>query len=347
VRGPAGAGSQSAGPKHAGWRAHQQTDCSVGLRLLRPQAGRHLAVSHVSLDPCPSLLAPSGDPPRPTPPHAPAPGPATAAAPPGVVPEEPCAISGVRIPAVAAQQEEDAAAALTLWGGQAGLFNAQPYRQPAHLRVPEPPGGCARACRFACDRKSHGTGAGAGCTSNAGFWIPATEPDAEEAAAAAAAASAAAASAVRRPGRKPKRGGYALKPPSGRPTPAQVKPIHFDPEGPEPPAVALLDLPEGTPERVDVVCNGRYATFLVRPQRVEAAGEEMAPSRFEAACGRGDAKKWKTSLYERLKGDGQGRNLGVSVSGGWFGRWVGALVRCRWPAGGWVGWQERSGGRAY
>jgi hypothetical protein len=227
------------------------------------------------------------------------------------VPEEPGAITGVRIPAVAAQQEEDAAAALTLWGGQAGLFNAQPYRQPPHLRNPEPPAGCARACKFECERKSHGTGAGAGCVSLTGFWIPNQEPDAAEVAAADAAA--AAAGAVRRPGgRKPKRGGYSLKPPSGRPTPAQIRPIAFEPGGPEPPPVELLPLPDGAPERVDIVCNGREGVFVVRPARVEAGGEDMAPSRFEAACGRGDAKKWKTSLYERLDGGAQGRNLGVS-----------------------------------
>ncbi|KAI8469830.1 MAG: PHD-zinc-finger like domain-containing protein, partial [Monoraphidium minutum] len=97
----------------------------------------------------------------------------------GVYPEDPSSLPGARLPAAMAKAHaaEDAAAARSLWGGQ-GLFNAQPYREPPKLRVPDCPSGCARAARVECERVSHGTGAGAGCTSNKGFWIPTQDPDA-------------------------------------------------------------------------------------------------------------------------------------------------------------------------
>jgi hypothetical protein len=50
------------------------------------------------------------------------------------------------------------------------------------------------------------------------------------------------------------------------------------------------------PEQVDVYCNGKHATFLLRAQKVVFEDEEMPPSRFEAVCGKGDAKKWKATL---------------------------------------------------
>lgn len=59
---------------------------------------------------------------------------------------------------------------------------------------------------------------------------------------------------------------------------------------------ALMPLPEGVDEEIDIFCNGREALFLVRSQRVLYEGEEMPPSRFEAVCGKGDAKKWKATL---------------------------------------------------
>ena len=60
--------------------------------------------------------------------------------------------------------------------------------------------------------------------------------------------------------------------------------------------VELAPLPAGVPERLPVSCNGRSAVFLVRCQRVLFGGDEMTPSRFEHLAGRGDAKKWKTSI---------------------------------------------------
>ena len=58
-----------------------------------------------------------------------------------------------------------------------------------------------------------------------------------------------------------------------------------------------MPLPPGVPERLAVTCNGRSALFLVRSQRVRFGGAEMTPSRFEQLAGRGDAKKWKTSIF--------------------------------------------------
>jgi hypothetical protein len=60
--------------------------------------------------------------------------------------------------------------------------------------------------------------------------------------------------------------------------------------------VELDALPAGVQEHVTVACNGRPAVFLVRSQRVRFGGAEMTPSRFEHLAGRGDAKKWKTSI---------------------------------------------------
>jgi hypothetical protein len=37
-------------------------------------------------------------------------------------------------------------------------------------------------------------------------------------------------------------------------------------------------------------------------QRVLMDGREYLPSRFEALCGRGDAKKWKTSIFVEVPG---------------------------------------------
>lgn len=35
----------------------------------------------------------------------------------------------------------------------------------------------------------------------------------------------------------------------------------------------------------------------LRTQRVTYDGQEMSASRFEQLCGKGDAKKWKSSLW--------------------------------------------------
>lgn len=58
-----------------------------------------------------------------------------------------------------------------------------------------------------------------------------------------------------------------------------------------------MELPEGVPERLPVNCNGRSALFLVRRQRLLVQDSEMVPSRFEQMSGKGDAKKWKSSIY--------------------------------------------------
>ena len=49
--------------------------------------------------------------------------------------------------------------------------------------------------------------------------------------------------------------------------------------------VPLSPLPEGVPEQVDVVCNGRQAQLIVRSQRVLFGGQEISASRFEQLCG--------------------------------------------------------------
>lgn len=43
--------------------------------------------------------------------------------------------------------------------------------------------------------------------------------------------------------------------------------------------------------------NGRTATMQVRTQRVLYNGQEVSASKFEAICGRADAKKWKLSIW--------------------------------------------------
>lgn len=68
------------------------------------------------------------------------------------------------------------------------------------------------------------------------------------------------------------------------------------PKGP-PPKVDLGKLPDGVPEEVPIFCNGRTALLLIRQQKVFLDGELMPPSRFEQVCGKGDAKKWKATLF--------------------------------------------------
>ncbi len=62
------------------------------------------------------------------------------------------------------------------------------------------------------------------------------------------------------------------------------------------PAV-LMRLPEGVPEELPVACAGRLGIMTVRSQTVTFGGQVMSASRFEAVCGKGDAKKWKSSLW--------------------------------------------------
>lgn len=58
-----------------------------------------------------------------------------------------------------------------------------------------------------------------------------------------------------------------------------------------------MPLPEGVPEEVPVNCNGRSALLVIRTQRVLFNDQDMSASKFEALCGKGDAKKWKCSLW--------------------------------------------------
>ena len=59
----------------------------------------------------------------------------------------------------------------------------------------------------------------------------------------------------------------------------------------------LLELREGIPEDVRITCNGHAGLMNVRTQRILAGTAEMSASRFEHVCGKGDAKKWKTSIW--------------------------------------------------
>ena len=58
-----------------------------------------------------------------------------------------------------------------------------------------------------------------------------------------------------------------------------------------------MPMPEGVPEELHVACAGRLAVLSVRSQTVTFGGQTMSASRFEAVCGKGDAKKWKSSLW--------------------------------------------------
>lgn len=68
--------------------------------------------------------------------------------------------------------------------------------------------------------------------------------------------------------------------------------------------VELVPLPEGVPETITVDCNGRRGTLIVRSQRVLCMDEETTASRFEQLCGKGEAKKWKCSLWHVDKNGG-------------------------------------------
>lgn len=67
----------------------------------------------------------------------------------------------------------------------------------------------------------------------------------------------------------------------------------------------LVALPEGVPEELPVTCAGRSAVLNVRSQIVTFAGQRMSASRFETVCGKGDAKKWKSSIW--LEGEDGGQ----------------------------------------
>ncbi len=59
----------------------------------------------------------------------------------------------------------------------------------------------------------------------------------------------------------------------------------------------LVRLAENVPEEVPVTCAGRSAVLNIRSQIVTFAGQRMSASRFETVCGKGDAKKWKCSIW--------------------------------------------------
>lgn len=58
-----------------------------------------------------------------------------------------------------------------------------------------------------------------------------------------------------------------------------------------------MSLPEGVKEEVVVECNGVRGKFVPRCQKVIYNGALVPAARFEGFCGRGDAKKWKSSLW--------------------------------------------------
>jgi len=54
-----------------------------------------------------------------------------------------------------------------------------------------------------------------------------------------------------------------------------------------------------------VTCNGRSGLLLVRTQRVQHGESEISASKFEQVCGKGDAKKWKCSIWTEAKDGSQ------------------------------------------
>lgn len=201
------------------------------------------------------------------------------------------------------------------------LINSFPYAMPPPVPMPRPAVGCSRAQPW-LDVKRVRDGTGVGEISEAAWWIP-TEEDAVAALAAARVgahrkhhqhpcpspytgnlehlAQSPCASCVDismcaepvpdvpplRVGRKRTRAGAAA------PTPVAKA---AKPKGP-PVKMELTQLPAGVPEEVPICCNGRSAVLHVRQQKVEYEGELMPPSRFEQVCGKGDAKKWKATLF--------------------------------------------------
>jgi hypothetical protein len=67
----------------------------------------------------------------------------------------------------------------------------------------------------------------------------------------------------------------------------------------------LAALPESVPEVVPITCAGRSAVLAIRSQMVAFAGQRMSASRFETVCGKGDAKKWKSSIWLQGADGGQ------------------------------------------
>ena len=82
-------------------------------------------------------------------------------------------------------------------------------------------------------------------------------------------------------------------------------------------AVDLMELPPSTPEQLRIICNGRSGVLILRTQRVHAAGNEMSASRFETVCGKGDAKKWKSSIHLEQQPGVPGQVLQLPLSLRW------------------------------
>jgi hypothetical protein len=186
-------------------------------------------------------------------------------------------------------------------GSENQLWNAQPFRPPGSIAVPEPSAGCARAQDIAEGQQRIFHGTGAGCTSMCGFWIP--TPDAADIKAHAA-STAPKGLKGKHKGRKSSTSGglglapYARRGPGRQPNLSRAAPATGGeaPSGP-PPRAELVPPPDGMPESCLVCCNGRVGEMHLRTQRVVHEGQEMSASKFEALCGRGDAKKWKMSLW--------------------------------------------------
>ncbi|KAK9827616.1 hypothetical protein WJX81_006673 [Elliptochloris bilobata] len=189
---------------------------------------------------------------------------------------------------VAPLAPEDAAAAAGDDGN--GLWNAQPFRQPPAVPIPQCAAGCARAqpLEDGWERASHGTGVG--FSSHAGFWMPTRPPPPPPRAALDAYGDPNPGRTRRAAARAPRRHGRPGEDGDGDSGPMDIS-IR------EPELARLEPLAPGVPESVPVVCAGRTGLLHVRTQRVAYVGGEVSASRFETLCGKGDAKKWKTSIW--------------------------------------------------
>ncbi|KAK9830484.1 hypothetical protein WJX72_011976 [[Myrmecia] bisecta] len=179
-----------------------------------------------------------------------------------------------------------------------GLWNGQPFRMPPCAGCPDCSAGAARAQPLEdWERASHGTGMG--YSTIKGFWIPVQPPEPEVRDPPPARLGRPGRSGTANPKAVPKSapGGKGRRP-SGRAGAREAKPAASDEEPGEPPVPAdLVPLPENTPEQLCVTCAGRSAVFVVRTQRIHFGEQEMSASKFETVCGKGDAKKWKSSLW--------------------------------------------------
>eukprot|EP00892_Ulva_mutabilis_P002229 jgi/Ulvmu1/12006/UM083_0019.1 len=164
------------------------------------------------------------------------------------------------------------------------LVNSFPYAMPPAVPMPRPSTGCSRAQPWLSVKRVR-DGTGVGEISQEAWWIP-TEADATAALAAARAEPAAEVPPVR-VGRKRARVTAIAPAPATKVTKPKGPPVKME----------LVPLPTGVPEGVPIFCNGRTAVLYVRQQKVEHQGELMPPSRFEQVCGKGDAKKWKATLF--------------------------------------------------